>query len=170
MELINIKNADEFKYIYDIYFNMIYRISLIYLSDIKEAEDVVQETFIRLLNSKRIFNSEEHVKAWLIIVSKNLCKDMLKSFWKSRRVDMEKISELVDQNSNDIEDPSLKYAVEELSKLPQKYKIVIYLFYYEGYYIKDISKILEIKESTIQTQLSRGRNLLEKRIKERLNE
>lgn len=170
MELINIKNADEFKYIYDIYFNMIYRISLIYLSDIKEAEDVVQETFIKLLDSKRMFNSEEHVKAWLITVSKNLCKDMLKSFWKSRRVDMEKISELVDQNSDDMKDLSLKYAVEELLKLPQKYKIVIYLFYYEEHYIKDISKMLEIKESTIQTQLSRGRRLLEKNIKERLNE
>ena len=164
MEIINIKNADEFKNIYDKYFNMIYRISLIYLSDIKEAEDVVQETFIKLFNSKRIFNSEEHIKAWLITVSKNLCKDMLKSFWKSRRV------ELVDQNSDNMEDPNLKYVVEELLKLPSKYKIVIYLFYYEEYYIKDISKMLEIKESTIQTQLSRGRSLLKKRIKERLNE
>ena len=170
MEFINIKNTDEFKYIYDTYFNMIYRICLIYLSDITEAEDVVQETFLKLFNSKSIFNSEEHVKAWLITVSKNLCKDMLKNFWKSRRVDMEKISKLVDQNSDDMKDPSLKYAVEELLKLPQKYKIVIYLFYYEEYYIKDISKILEIKESTIQTQLSRARRLLEKNIKERLNE
>lgn len=170
MEQINIKNEDEFKYLYHTYFNMMYRISLIYLSDINEAEDVVQEAFIKLLSSTKGFNSEEHIKAWLITVTKNLSKDKIKNFWKSRRVNIDKISEIIDQTNDDSKDPRLKYAMEELLKLPSKYKIVIYLFYYEEYYIKDISKILEIKESTIQTQLARGRKLLEKMIKERLNE
>lgn len=170
MEIININDESEFKYIYNTYSNMIYRISLIYLSDTKESEDVVQETFIKLFNSKEIFTSSDHVKAWLITVCKNLCKDSLKSFWRSRRVDIEKINEIVYEHGDDFSDSYDKYALEELLKLPSKYKIVLYLFYFEEYFVKDISKVLDIKESTIQTQLLRGRKMLEKNIKERLNE
>lgn len=170
MEIINIKDEDVFKYIYDTYSNMIYRISLLYLSDIKDAEDVLQDTFIKLLNSDKTFDDLNHVKAWLITVCKNLCKDNLKNFWKSRRVDIEKINEIVYEYSDDLNNYSNQYALEELLKLPSKYKIVLYLFYFEDYFIKDISKILDIKESTIQTQLLRGRKILGKNIKERLNE
>lgn len=159
-------NEEEFKEIYNQYFNMIYRISLIYLKNTEEAEDIVQEVFLKLIDKERSFNSEEHMKAWLIGVTKNACKDINKSFWKSRRVDIKSLPEL----TNEKKDPDLYYVLEELLLLPDKYKIVLYLFYYEDYYVKDISKILNRKESTIQTQLLRGRKLLKNKLRRKLNE
>ncbi|HSH36474.1 RNA polymerase sigma factor [Schnuerera sp.] len=166
MKELDCWNEEEFKEVYDQYFNMIYRISLLYLRTTEEVEDMVQEVFLKLIDKERSFNNEEHRKAWLIRVTKNACKDLNKSFWKSRRVDIESLPELsIEKN-----DPDLYYVLEELLLLPDKYKIVLYLFYYEDYYVRDISKILNIKESTVQTQLSRGRNLLKKKLRRELNE
>ena len=166
MKELDCWNEEEFKEVYDQYFSMIYRISLLYLRNTEEAEDMVQEVFVKLIDKERSFNSEEHRKAWLIGVTKNACKDINKSFWKSRMVDIESLPEL----TNEKKDSDLHFVLEELLLLPDKYKIVLYLFYYEGYYVKDISKILNVKESTIQTQLSRGRKLLKKKLRRELNE
>lgn len=166
MEELDCWNEEEFKEVYEQHFSMIYRISLLYLRNTEEAEDIVQEVFLKLLDKERNFNSEEHRKSWLIEVTKNACKDINKNFWKSRRVDIKSLPEL----TNEKKDPDLYYVLEELLLLPDKYKIVLYLFYYEDYYVKDISKILHRKESTIQTQLSRGRKLLKKKLRRKLNE
>lgn len=159
-------NEGEFKEVYNQYFSMIYRISLLYLRSAEDAEDMVQDVFLKLLDKKSDFNGDEHRKSWLIKVTKNACKDINKSFWKSRRVNIESLPEL----TNEKKDSDLYYVLESLLLLPDKYKIVLYLFYYEDYCIKDISKILNRKESTIQTQLSRGRKLLKKKLGRELSE
>ncbi|WIV12919.1 sigma-70 family RNA polymerase sigma factor [Proteiniborus sp. MB09-C3] len=166
MKELDCWNGEEFKEVYEQYFSMIYRISLLYLRNTEETEDIVQDVFLKLLGKERNFKSEENRKAWLIQVTKNACRDINKSFWKSRRVDIKSLPEL----TNEEKGPDLYYVLEKLLLLPDKYKIVLYLFYYEDYYVKDISKILNIKESTIQTQLSRGRKLLKKKLRRELNE
>lgn len=166
MDSIELNNIEYFKFIYDKYFSMVYKISLLYLKNIVEAEDTVQEIFIKLFKEESKFVDEDHIKAWLITVTKNLCKDNIKSFWKSRRIDIEKLPELAAENVEE----DLSFVLEILLSLPSKYKIVLYLYYYEDYTVKDISKILDIKESTIQTQLSRGRKLLEKKVRRKPSE
>lgn len=166
MKELDCWKEEEFKEVYDKYFSMIFRISLLYLKNIEEAEDMVQEVFLKLIDKEKNFNSEEHMKAWLIRVAKNACKDINKRFWKSRRMDIESLAELTNQEKSS----ELQFVLEELLLLPDKYKIALYLFYYEDYSIKEVSKILNIKESTIQTQLSRGRKLLEKKLRREFNE
>ncbi|XEC95755.1 RNA polymerase sigma factor [Paenibacillus tarimensis] len=134
----------------------IYRLCYLYLKNHSDAEDAVQTTFMKWLNTDKTFTGHEHEKAWLIVTAKNHCKDILKSWWKYRRVSMDPFPEKSywEQHENAGE------VLEKLLLLPPKYKEVLYLYYYEEYSIKEISKLLERNESTIQSQLSSGRKRL----------
>jgi RNA polymerase sigma-70 factor (ECF subfamily) len=141
----------ELEEIYKRNVNMIYRLCYMYLKNTDDAEDAVQSIFLKLLKA----NNYEHEKAWLIVTTKNHCKDILKSWWKKRHIDFEHVPELSYRD-----DPDQSGVLEELLSLPEKYKTVLYLYYYEGYSVKEISNILSKKESTIQTQLATGRKHL----------
>ena len=154
------KASEEFRVIYQRNVRRVYRICLLYLKSPSEAEDATQDIFIKYLVKQMNFKNEDHEKAWFIVVAKNYCKDSLKSWWKSRRIDMESLPEI----SCSEEETNVTDILEKLLSLPKKYRIVMYLYYYEEYSIKQISDILNRKESTIQTQLSRGRNLLKERL------
>lgn len=152
---------EEFQEIYHRNISMIYKISMMFLKKPDDAEDAVQSVFIELLKLKTKFESLEHEKAWLIVATQNHCKNIVAHWWKKKRTDLEKIPEPVYLDDN------LKVFIwDEILKLPDKYKIVVYLYYYEGYQTEEIGEILGINSSTIRTQLSTARKLLKPVFKE----
>ncbi len=142
------------------YGDMVKRISILYLKNSYDTEDVFQNVFLKYALSNKNFDGEEHKKAWIARVSINECKDMLKSFYKKNFIPVEHMSSLVEHCDN-----SEDYAVlEAVLSLPDKYKNVIYLYYFEGYKGKEIAKIMKKSEEVIYKWLSRGRKLLEKKL------
>lgn len=132
---------------------MLFKICMIYLGNKADAEEALQESFIKLIYKSPQFSDDEHEKAWLIRIAVNVCKDMLRSIWHKRVVKMEDIEEYYEM-TNEI------YTMEEIIKLPSKYKDVIYLYYFEDYSVKHISEILKISESAVKMRLKRGRDIL----------
>ncbi|OMF94256.1 RNA polymerase sigma factor [Paenibacillus sp. FSL R7-0337] len=146
----------EFAELYQRHADMVYRLCYIYLKNPVDVEDAVQSVFLKLINTPMVFNDHEHEKAWLTVTTKNYCKDILKHWWRTRRVALEPLPEIVTWNGIE---PSGK-VVSKLLSLPEKYKTVLYLYYFEEYTVKEIAEMLGCKESTIQTQLFRGRKRL----------
>ncbi|MFT4143503.1 MAG: RNA polymerase sigma factor [Mobilitalea sp.] len=138
---------------YNLYKAMLFRIAFSYLGNKHDSEDVLQEAFIKLHYSAPNFASYEDEKRWLIRVTINLCKDHLKSFWHRNKISLDDI-EAFAVTTQDHED------LLEILKLHPKYKIVIHLYYMEGYRISEIAKILHISESAVKMRLKRGRELL----------
>ena len=138
---------------YSQYSTMLYRLAMIYLGNAYDAEEAVQEAFIRLLYKAPSFVDPEHEKRWLLRVQINICKDILKSGWRSRTVHLE------EAGSYQMDSDSL-YIMERLVSLPQKYKSVIYLHYYEGYQLQEIADLLGIGLSAAKMRMKRGRELL----------
>ncbi|GKU25226.1 RNA polymerase sigma factor [Clostridium folliculivorans] len=145
--------TDNFSQKYKIYSDMLFKICMIYLGNKEDAEEAVQESFLKLIYKSPQFNSNEHEKAWLIRVTINVCKDILRSIWRKRVINTEDIERYYD-SSKELE------IMEEIIRLPSKYKDVIYLYYFEDYSIKDISKILKVTESAVKMRLKRGRDTL----------
>ncbi|MDE6320078.1 MAG: RNA polymerase sigma factor, partial [Lachnospiraceae bacterium] len=147
---------EEIAEIYNRHYNTVYRICFSFMKNSVDAEDMVQETFLKLISSKKQFESEEHEKAWLIVTASNTCKDELRR-WKRR---LENIKSLYRQeNVVRKEDDRV---LEWVMALPVKYKQVIYLYYYEGYRTSEIAGMLHCSESTVRNQLLRGRSILKK--------
>ena len=140
------------------YGNMVYRLAFFYTNSKYDADDIYQDVFLKYLQNKKQFKNEEHKKAWLIKVTINSCKKLWLSSWK-RKTDL--LSEEIKFETE--EDIGL---YNEIKKLPKKYRVVIHLFYYERYSIKEIGSILKQKESTIRTWLTRARKLLKNQIRE----
>lgn len=139
------------------YFDMVYKLALSQTKNREHADDVVQEVFLRYLKTDKSFESGEHVKAWLIRVTLNCSKSFFTSAW------MRKTEPLHEDIAFDTEEKhDVYYAALEL---PPKYKAVIHLFYYEELSVAEISKYLGIKESTVKSQLSRGRDMLREKLK-----
>ncbi|MBB6637257.1 RNA polymerase sigma factor [Cohnella thailandensis] len=137
----------------------VYRLCYLLLRNSADADDAVQSIFLKVLKDNRTFNDREHERAWLIVAAKNHCKDMLKSWWRSRRVDVKELPEA--KHWDDREQSEL---LSKLLLLPEKYKTVLYLYYYEGYSVRELAGLLKRKESTIQTQLAKGRERLRQEI------
>lgn len=156
MESYKINIDEKFEEIYIRNIDTVYRIAYIILRNSSDADDATQCIFLKYLNSNKIFRDREHEKSWFIVVTRNYCRDILRNWWKSRRIDFEKMPEIVHLDGEE----ESSEVFERLLLLPEKYKTVLYLYYFEEYSIKQISEILEKKESTIQTQLSRGRKRL----------
>lgn len=154
----------QFKKIYDRQAERVYRICLIYLKNESDAQDGLQEVFLKLLENPVSFKDEEHEKAWCIRTAKNYCFDQLKSFWHKKRVSMENWREAGETTAS--EEGAL---LEIVMKLPVKYRDVLYLYYYEDYSVREISSMLGRKESTIQSQLAAGRKKLRKWIEKEGN-
>ena len=125
-----------------------------FMKNVYDTEDMVQNTFIRLMKDKTCFQSEEHEKAWLIRTATNLCKDHFRHWWTKTVAINHVAKETVDQSF------VMDNTLEEVMKLPTPYKAVVYLYYYEGYSTVEIAKILEKNQSTIRSQLHTGRKLL----------
>lgn len=141
------------------YFDMIYKLALSQTKKRESADDVVQEVFLRYLKSEKNFESDEHVKAWLIRVTINCSHNIFTDSWAKKTVPLSE-----DLVFNTEEKSDVYYAAMEL---PQKYRTVIHLFYYEDFSIAQIAQCLKTKESTIKSQLSRARDMLRNKLKGR---
>lgn len=141
------------------YADLVYRVAFTILKNKENAEDVFQDVFMKLCTGNISFFSEEHEKAWIIKVTKNQCLDFLK---RSSNKPKDELNEnLVVENKDD-----KGYILEEVMKLPEKFRILIYLFYFEGYKISEIASILDENESTLKSRLVKARELLKERLKE----
>ncbi|ASW44112.1 MAG: sigma-70 family RNA polymerase sigma factor [Clostridiales bacterium] len=150
----------EFIQVYNSYFETVYRVCFMYLKNIQDTEDAVQSTFIKFLQYKGTFKNQEHIKAWLIVTASNNCKNFLKHWWR-KNINIDSLQEkFITFNEEN------KYIFEKIMNLPQKYKLIIYLYYYEGYKLKEIAEKLKMNDSTVRSYLRRGRNLLRNIIKE----
>lgn len=146
----------QLEYLINTYSDNILRLSFSYLKNIHDAQDVSQDIFVKLFSLDKDFIDTEHEKAFILHITSNVCKNILKSSWKKRVVDFEDIGE---SETVELEDESLWHMV---SLLPNKYCTVIYLHYHEGYKIAEISEILEVKQSAVKARLVRGREHLKK--------
>lgn len=126
-----------------------------------DADDIVQETFIQYYAAKKEFDSEQHIRAWLIRVAVNRAKNVNRSFWRQHKVPLEEYME-----SLVFETPQDSALFETVMKLPEKYRIVIHLYYFEDYLVHEIAGILRLTESNVKIRLSRGRALLRQTLKE----
>ena len=135
------------------------RLCLIRLKNEADTEDIFQNVFLKYALSCVDFESAEHEKAWFIRVTINACKDLLKSFFRSRTVPLEELLEQPAQVPRDYTD-----VLEAVLTLPQKYRDVVYLYYYEGYGAEEIGQLLRKSVNTVYTWLTRARKLLREKL------
>jgi RNA polymerase sigma-70 factor (ECF subfamily) len=131
----------------------VYRVAILYLKNAADAEDAVQNVFLKYIEKDITFASESHENAWFITVTRNYCKDVLKAFWRKRV----ELGEIPETRETDHEQSDL---LSQIQTLPAKYREVLYFYYYEEYSIREMASILHRKESTIQTQLAAARKQL----------
>lgn len=141
----------------DTYKDMVYRAALAAVGNFADAEDIMQEVFFKYFKTHPVFESTEHEKAWFLRVTINESKNLLRSAWRKRRTDTD-----LSQIPQPREEGSA--VLEAVLALPEKYRIAIYLHYYEGYSIKEIAVITARSESAVAQHLSRGRKRLEKNL------
>jgi len=141
--------------------DIVYRTALSYCKNTYDAEDIVQNTFAKLLQSDMDFQDDEHIRKWLIRVAVNECKNMWKSFWRKNISSIDDLDYEPAANA-----PEQKELLEEVFKLPPKYRVVIHLYYYEGYNVKEIAEMLNLSQSNVQIRLMRARNKLKEQLKE----
>lgn len=139
------------------YGDMVRRLCLVHLKNPADTEDIFQNVFLKYVLSPVVFESPEHEKAWLIRVTLNACKDLVKSFFRSRTVPLE---ELLDQPAPLSEEH--REVLEAVLALPRKYRDAVYLHYYEGYTAAEIGKLLGKNTNTVYTLLTRAREQLRK--------
>ena len=149
-----LRTNKEIMEIYDRQVDTVYRVCYAYMKNAPEAEDMTQETFLRLMSNGRPFADQRHEKAWLIITASNLCKDTLKKWWRKNENidDYTSLPQERTETGNDVLDAILA--------LPQDYKDVVYLYYYEGYTTAEIAAHQNSPESTVRSRLSRARKQL----------
>ncbi len=150
---------EEAAFLLSTYGNRILRLSYSYLHNEQDAEEVLQDTLLKYLQTSPVFESDEHRKAWLLRVAANLSKNRI-AYNKIRHTD-ELNETLIAEERED-----LSFVWEAVKQLPEKYREVIHLYYHEGYSTADIALILERKESTIRSDLRRGREQLKITLKE----
>ena len=134
------------------YADMVYKLAYARVRNTSDADDIFQEVFLRYIRKAPVFESEEHRKAWLIRVTVNCTKKLFASSWFRR----------TEQLTEDViyTEPNELYLDEVLKKLDEKHRIVLHLYYYEGYTSDEIAKMLNEKPSTVRSQLARARTKL----------
>ena len=154
MERLSVRPTDNVEAIVHIYGNTLFRLCLVMLGNDTDAEDAVQETIIKYLKKIPSFENSQHEKAWLITVAKNVCRDMLRFKHRHPYINFESL-ENVSFDSSD-------YGIlEALMSLPGKFRLVLTLYYVEGYRIEDIAHIIKRTPSAVKMRLQKGRKLLE---------
>ena len=161
-------NVTEYNSCVDKYLKMVYRISFHYFGNREDAEDVSQDVFLKLYSHNTKFESEEELMAWIISVKTNTCHSYFRNPFRKRKteIDENEIENIVGSSSSEQEIINRKVVMDAVMSLPERYRIVVYLYYYEEYSICQISNTLNIKETTIQTRLSRAREKLKSVLKD----
>ena len=143
----------------DAYADMVRRICFVHLKNRHDTEDVFQNVYMKYLLYEGTFEGMEHEKAWFARATINACTDWLRALSRRKWVSLDALAE----ESTELDNPS-KEVLETVLKLPEKYRDVIYLFYYEGYTAVEIARILGKKENTVYTLLSRAKDILRERL------
>ncbi len=144
--------------IYERRFDMVYRVCFLYMRNKSDTEDAVSTVFVKLLEQDRIFDSEEHEKAWLIVTARNVCKNELR---RKRRAHLPlEAAEAVASET------AVDETLPVLLALPEMYKTALYLYYYEGYTSAQAARVMRKNESTVRTYLAQGRAMLKERLAE----
>ena len=138
------------------YADAILRLSYTYLKNTQDAQDVCQNVFVKLLTEPRSFESPAHERAYVLRMASNACKDILKSPWRQRTRPLEDGFQIP---APEAEDGSVLSAV---NTLPPHYRAVIHLYYYEGYPVREIARLLGVTVPTVKMRLKRGREALRK--------
>ena len=141
------------------YADTVRRLCAVHLKNDADTEDIFQTVFLKYVLSSVSFESDEHEKAWFIRVTINACKDLLKSFFRSRTISLDKIMEQPAGQSEDYRD-----VWEAVVSLPQKYRDVVYLHYFEDYTAPQISGILGKNVNTVYTLLNRSKQMLREKL------
>lgn len=152
----------EFNLCTDKYLKMVYRIAFHYFRNREEAEDIAQDVFMKLYSSDFTLEKEDEIKAWLIRVTWNTCHSSFRNPFVKKRSDLEQYEweEIPDRHSSVQDYLTQKVVLDAVLSLPEKYRILTYLYYYEDYSCREIGEILEMKETTVQTRLFRARKKL----------
>lgn len=137
------------------YADTVRRICMVHLKNEADTEDIFQTVFLKYLLSSVVFENDEHEKAWLIRVTINACKDLLKSFFRRKTVSLEEVLEQPAAPNQEYHD-----VMKAVLSLPEKYRDAIYLYYYEGYSAAQIGKILHKNQNTVYTLLNRAKKQL----------
>lgn len=153
------RNEEEVNAAIEKYSDTVRRLCMVHLKNYADTEDIFQNVFLKYVLSSVTFENDEHERAWFIRVTINACKDLLKSFFRTRTVPIDEII----QSAADIP-PDNKEVLEAVLSLPPKYKNSIYLHYYEGYTAPEISRIISKNVNTVYTYLNRGKQLLKERL------
>ena len=126
-----------------------------------DAEDAAQEALLRYHTSEKQFESEQHIRAWLLRVAINCAKNVSRSFFRRNTVPLEDYMDSLEFDSEESRE-----IFREVMNLPEKYRLVIHLYYYEDYSVAEIGGILGLTESNVKVRLSRGRKLLKEALQE----
>lgn len=150
------RSEDDAKRAIERYADMVSRICMVHLKNETDTEDIFQTVFLKYVLRSAPFESEEHEKAWLIRVTLNACRDLLRDIFRIRSVPLEELW----NHSSPEPDPETREVLEAVLALPTKYRDVVYLHYYEGYTAPEISRLLGKNVNTIYTLLTRAKQKL----------
>ena len=153
------RSEQEVNRVIELYGDTVRRLCMIYLKNYADTEDIFQNVFLKYATSSIKFENDEHEKAWFIRVTINKCKDLLKSFFRNRTVSLDDIVEKPEAIPSEYRE-----VLEAVLSLPQKYRNVVYLHYYEGYSAPQISHILGENVNTVYTLLTRSKKMLREKL------
>ena len=142
----------------DRYADMVRRLCLIHVKNQADSEDVFQTVFVKYVLSSAVFENDEHEKAWFIRVTINACRDLLRSFFRSRTVPLEELIDLPAEESD------TKEVLGAVLELPEKYRDVVYLHYFEGYTASEIGQLMKKNVNTVYSLLTRSKKLLREKL------
>lgn len=142
--------------LYNRHVDTVYRVCFSLMGNRQDAEDAAQTVFIKLMESGKTFQDSEHEKAWLIVTARNHCRDLQRRWWNRKVVHLD--NGFVE--SRMVNGPEMSEIEESLLRIPSSYRLVLYLYYYEGYKIAEIASLLRRNVNTIKTQLRKARKRL----------
>ena len=154
------RSQEEMAELYDRHIHMVYQICLMLLKNVPDAEDAAQNVFRKVLEYQKPFRDPEHEKAWLIVTARNECKNQLRHWWRARREE----PEVLEQLSYDPPSEEGEHLRELIWELPEKYRLALYLHYYQGYSTQEIGELLGQAPATVRSWLSRARKKLKLRL------
>lgn len=146
-------SADNIEWIVNTYGDTLYRICLVILKNEGDAEDVVQDTIIKYIEKKPRLTDEEHLKAWLITVAKNKCRDLLRLRKRNSYISIDEAKEITDT-------PAENGIMDMLMNIPEKFSFVLMLYYVEEFKVDEIAGIIGKSSSAVKMRLQKGRKLL----------
>lgn len=149
--------AFDFEAFYERHWKYVYRLCFTYMRNAEEAEDCAEDVFVKVLNGEFTFTDETHERKWLAVTTGNYCKDKLKSF---RHTKTDYLDDVPEPYAEDADGTERNEVLAAVTALPQKYKEVIWLYYYDGYRTEEIAQMLHAPPSTIRNRLADARKRL----------